>query len=282
MLGIHVHKGDYKTTYEAVIDKVNKHKINTVQIFTHGPQNSKQNDIDINKLSRLDNILVYVHSTYMSSPWNGNKFSMLHIQDQLKVCSQIRAEALVIHLRKDKISNIIDKLKVIIRYGQKIILEAPAMKTDKLTFESVDRLNKLCLEIKKFATPEHVGICIDTSHETAGNIDLSSYEAANTFLKALKYPEYISLFHLNGTIYPLGSGKDMHEVAFSKTDIIWNKYLSCNKNNKYNIYNSGVAAIVKFSKKYSVPIILEVNREASLGDTDKALKRLKIIFKSIK
>lgn len=276
MLGVHVHKNT--NIHDDIIDAVKSLKINTVQIFTHGPRSSTTNNIDIDKLAKLEDILIYVHSTYISSPWNGTPYSSKHISDQLKTCSLIRAEGFVIHLRKDTISNITNKLKGIISHGQKIILEAPAMKAGPLTFESASRLNELCHEIRKFATPSQVGICIDTSHQTAGGIDLSSYTSAETFLKELQYPEYIALIHLNGTSYPLGSGRDMHEVAFSKSDIIWKRYNTSKISSKYNIYNSGVAAIVKFCKQYSVPIILEVNREASPGDTKHAIKRLKTLY----
>ncbi len=280
MFGIHVRKGDRDDLYDAIIEDIDKLDINVAQIFTHGPQNRSKNNIKFDEVAKL-NIPIYVHATYLSSIWDMKDAALGHVYDQLKVCAQIRAEGFVIHLRKSHIPDVIKVVKELIKnsQGQKIILEAPAMLSSPLSYESPERINELILEISKFATPDQIGICIDTSHETSGGIKLQTYAEVKEFFNQIKYPTYISLIHLNGTSFPLGSGKDCHEVIFSKNDLIWGKYKSRRSSHSKNIYNSGVAYIVKFCKKYKIPIILEVNREID-GDTHNALKRLRLIYKS--
>lgn len=279
MLGVHVHKGKFKTTYDAINESIAKLKINTVQIYTHGPQSRTM--VDIGDVNKLDDVLVYVHATYISSPWNGNPTTISHIEDQLKTCSKIRAEGLVIHLRKDKIENIMRYLRILLpkSHGQKIILEAPAMKSNPQTYESSSKLNILISNIRQIASPDQIGICIDTSHITSGGVDFSSHDLVEKYFSELEYPEYISLIHLNGTIYPLGSGCDCHQVPFSREDIIWSRYKSASSKKEHNIYNSGVAYIAKFCLKYNIPMVLEVNRESDPGDTPRAIKLIKKLLK---
>lgn len=279
MFGIHTKKGDRADLYDALVDDIDNLGINVAQIFTHGPQNRSKNNAKFDEIAKLE-IPIYVHSTYLSSPWDLKLDAMAHVYDQLKVCAQIRAEGFVIHLRKSSIEDVVKVARELVKKsnGQKIILEAPAMRAGPASFETPARINELVRELAKFATADQIGICIDTSHETSGGIDLRSYDDAKQFFEDLAYPTYISLIHLNGTSLPLGSGKDCHEVIFSRNDLIWKEYKSRTKESK-NIYNSGVGYIVKFCKKYRVPIILEVNREEA-GDTYNALKRLRLIHKS--
>jgi endonuclease IV len=119
------------------------------------------------------------------------------------------------------------------------------------------------------------GICIDTAHLHGSGISIQKSRDTNQWLDKLKMhlgviapkvetrpgldtvnPERrnsgrIALIHFNGSQVRQGSGRDIHAPAFSELDMIW----------KLPIKNSGAEAMIKFAKKYNIPVIQEIKGE---------------------
>jgi len=169
-----------------------------------------------------------------------------------------------------------------------IILEMPASKPDNKTYETSEKLNHLCEMIKanKNITIKWE-LCIDTSHQWSCGIKMNEYHTWHSWLNNLT--EYtrkkIRMIHLNGnSVQNFGKGKDVHEIIMSPQDGIWgdlitdeikefikinrdkldtdnkNFYLQLTDNEKKNIKNSSLGAIVDYAKKENIPLILEINR----------------------
>jgi len=302
MLGIHVSKiskilhiksqsNTLRSMLNAIIDNIIELKINAVQIFTHGPRNYNANEMDYNAIKtycKAHNIYIVVHSTYLTQPWkinNENKSSLRskttlsHIKSQLKACHLVGAAGLVVHLPKynletnssQKISETMKILKPLcIKFKVPILLEISAHKLDE-SYASPDHLNELCQTLKKKNKSCIWGICVDTAHIYASNIDISSATQAKKWISKLKYPRKIHLFHLNGTIIKFGSNKDVHAIPFAQDDVMWNAQ-------DKDIKQMGGYIFVRFCKKNHIPIILEINR----GTKSEAQTSLNVIKQLLK
>jgi len=166
------------------------------------------------------------------------------------------------------------------------LFEIRAMKpTKNLTYESADAMNLLCKEINKNSKSIPWGICIDTSHQWAGGIDMRKdwdkwLDQLNDFTRSK-----IAMFHLNGNnIKHFGTGKDVHEIVMSPDDDIWKSLISDEtreflkrehiniirkRQNLYtmlseadisSITNSSLGSLLKFAKNGNIPIICEIKR----------------------
>lgn len=260
MFGIHVHKGKYKTTADAIkksnIWSINDSKkskiIPTVQIYTHGPRGYNNVNIGNDEIIKLINdtgLQVYVHSTYYSIPWKGSEKALSHINDQYKICEEIGAKGLVLHLPKNT-PEVVAKF-VPNHPNVQTILEMTSVKPDdRKSYESPEKLNNL-IDILENAGAKNYGICIDTSHIWAAGQNVKSKAFMDDYFKKLKYPHKIVLIHLNGSSIPLNGHKDTHIIPFTKDDKIWS-------GTPYN--KSGVSSVVDFCKIWNVPIIMEINR----------------------
>lgn len=266
MYGRHIHKDPNIDLGISVTKALNKW--NTLQIFTHGPKNTKQNNYSIPMIkSAAKKVPIFSHSTYSSHPWKGKNIQ--HIKDQLMACKELGLSGLVIHLPKDESSVVANTMLKITDPNMLIILEMTSViPHDTKTYESPDKIDNLCAEIDDIGN-EHgksinYGICIDTSHVWAANQDMRDYNHVKKWLKSLIYKDKIKLFHLNGTTIQLGGHKDIHSIPMSPEDVIWSNMLWD---------NTGIKAIKEFAKERNIPIIMEINRgdEKYVDDIHKLL-----------
>lgn len=227
--------------------------ITAVAIFVAGPRtyniNVSTEETDNIRSLQLD---IYVHNTYISHPWEGSCKAINSIHDQLKICEQMNAAGFIIHLPKNTIDNIIKVLPTIYdpEYTTRIYLEIPALKPSNSTFHKPKYLNELFKRIKYEVDPNlnYFGLCIDTAHLWSCGVDLSDYKSAETWLYELDIDPKCLIIHCNDNDKDLGHSPDVHN---SLTDgKIWSQY-------KCNLQESGLMAIIKFAKKFDIPIILE-------------------------
>jgi len=188
------------------------------------------------------------------------------IEDQIKSCTKIGAWGLVLHITKHPPETVAKVMKFLkfyaVKYDVKIILEMVSSKADGNTYETPEKINNLTEMIESDSvnddnnddetnTADWWCWCVDTAHLHGAGIDIKSKDSMKKWLAGIKHKQLIGMFHLNGSSAVLGSGKDKHEIAFSKDDLIWKDV---------DVKKSGLYKVVKFCKKYECTIICEINR----------------------
>jgi endonuclease IV len=271
LLGIHLHKNGDIDLSKSVKDM----PWHSVQIFTHGPMNFKLNNfnlIDLKDNVKDKQINLFVHSTHLSKPFKQSKSIINHIKEQMDISKQINALGLIVHLPKAEPIIIVDTYKLFMDNSVKIIFETPALKPDNKkdanssTYCSPENLNYLFDKLIE-AKCINFGLCIDTAHLFSSGINITNKCDAEKWLADFKHHKYIKLFHLNGNMTDLGSGKDKHAIPLSIDDKIWNKF------NSTNIKDSGLIVFIKFAIKLNIPMIMEINRGAD-DDLKKSIKMI--------
>ena len=203
-----------------------------------------------------------IHSNIDTSIWNSkeNKINIrgvnyLNFQISEALKSGHKINGFVIHLplcSVDVIANIIQGISEKTKGKIKLLLEMPSRKCPSCDFNTPRSLVNLLKSIK--LPPSKVGICIDTAHLWAMNIDISIYVNTKKWLDEfgkLMSVKYIGLIHLNGSSVDINAGYDIHQIPFSPNDKIWHNI---------SYANSGVRAFIEFAKKNNIFLILENNR----------------------
>lgn len=262
-IGPHIDRVYIKKKNTSLLDNINEavrytkecanFDITAIAIFVAGPRTYSVNVTDDEADNiRLLNLDVFVHNTYISHPWSNKPVAIHSIHTQLKICDKMNATGFIIHLPKDSIDNIIKILPKIYDPGlsTRIYLETPALKPSNATFHKPSHINKLFKIIKNEVDPnlDYFGLCVDTAHLWSCGVDLSDYKSAETWFNELDIDPKCLMIHCNDNDKDLGHAPDVHN---SLTDgKIWQRY-------KNNLHESGLFAIMKFAKKYDIPIILE-------------------------
>ena len=270
IIGIHVRKNKYPTLEKALICAFKYHflkkstnsSIKCIQIHTHGPQHTRQkniNTIQLKKIIKEWSALLIVHSTLLTYPWKNTSYMLQHIFSQMEKSHILNAIGIVIHLPKLVPKDIIPILKIIIsknkvykkKYHSKTIclLEMISQRPSNVSYETPEKINALITEIKiNKITTKNIGICIDTAHIFVNkNVKIRKYEDAKKYLNKIKYPSFIKLIHLNGN--SRSGYSDVHVIPFSQNDLIW-------KGIKFE--SSGLKAFIEFAKLKQIPVILEL------------------------
>jgi endonuclease IV len=73
-------------------------------------------------------------------------------------------------------------------------------------------MNKFALRLKQIKTRIPLGICIDTCHVYVSGIDLGVLSTMKLYLQDLNLQGIKTLFHLNDSIFELGSYRDQHAL----------------------------------------------------------------------
>lgn len=258
-VGIHVFKGDDMA--ESITEARKQCPLNAVQIFTHGPRNTKRVDHDYERIRDASRgIHVYVHSSYPTNPWNGKPAIFKHTIDQFSSSSQIGSKGVVLHIPKlgpEAVSKPIKTLvaalvKKNLLKGQKVILEMKAVnKHATQSYESPEKINRLIETLRDDGmTPDQVGICIDTAHIYAGKAEIHTYDEGLKYVNDLKYPQWICLLHLNGNVYDAKKrAGDKHAVPFDHEDKVW-------KGRSYK--ESGCRAFIEYARQKGIDFIVEI------------------------
>ena len=285
MLGIHVHKGDSKTTKDAILRDKKKYKLKIAQIYV---MNSRSfNLINIGDLSDVDCKIV-VHASHITQGiWNPKKTKngWKILKKQLQIAANIKAYGFVLHLPKRHYDEV---AATICKYSQDIndilkntllLLEHPTYKADpNSSYEMPEKLNRLtkCLSCIK-----NWGYCIDTAHMWAAitkehrseGYKIETYRGMSKWLSALdkKTRNKIRLIHLNGSRSDSSSNKDVHAIPMYDDDKIWTSY-------RKKITKSGLYRLLKFAKIKKIPMIIERNR----GEDEDLKKSMKLIRNKLK
>jgi len=274
-VGVHVAKVSHildtpfknrKTMLEAIKVDCGDANLKSCQIFVQGPMNSHMAKMDAPAIKQYcdeNKINLYVHSSYLTvGCWNINnetkntakgKNAIESLKKQLAICDQLNSKGFVVHLSKKTPEQVIETLGILYpaikNYKTPFILEQPAKKPDgDLTYETVEKTNKLTKLIVSKFPKFNFGWCIDTCHLWSGGIRLDEAKVAKAYFNDLMH-KYIKLIHINGGSSDIfNTGKDRHIIPFSKPDDIF----SINKQN--------INHICSFAKKNYVDMILEVNR----------------------
>lgn len=288
ILGVHVAKvskilNDKKPT-KTMLGAIHRDtdtltQLNAAQIFTHGPRNSRKNNMDYNAIKKLD-IDMTVHSAYPTVViWRVNKENkntdkskryIKMVADQLASCRDIDAWGLVLHVNKYPPEHIAWVMGVIIKplcikYKTNVVLEMVSSKAAADTYESPEKINKLTKLIGSTYGYSFWSWCVDTAHIHGAGVSIDTYEKAKKWIDKINRPKSIHMLHLNGSSAALGSGIDKHEIAFSPDDVIW-------KNIKWQ--KSGLKAFVELAIKNSATVICEINR----GDEKHTKKLFDVIM----
>lgn len=215
-----------------------------VQFFVVGPQNyttvswlnTREKRLKFSKDSRKK----IVHGSYVDYPWGGNKIAIYNIKREMRICKDIGAMGLIVHIPSNSkpIDDIIDKLLDRKPKKVKLILEINARGG-----WSTDEINSIMRVIKKKSRSAEVSLCLDTAHLWSSGIDLTTADDVRKWANGLLDKKLIGLIHLNDNRNPLGGKRDIHDSLIPGVGQIW----------KYD--NSGLKEIIKMFSH--VPMILE-------------------------
>lgn len=244
-----------------------KYKIDTFQIFVSGPMNMNFNHI---KFENIKNKRVYVHSCYVDGIfvsedyYKFNKsvvdFKLHHKIKEMQCVDKFDGVGLVVHYGLVDIEILKFSLTTLLNMmdfnGIKchLILEMKASKSNKNSYETAYKYNKLMDMLDSIDVSDRIKMCIDTSHIHAAGILLKTYENAEKYFNSLNLKR-LQIIHLNGNVNNLGSGVDQHCKIGSPDDKIWGE----------NVKGAGIEFLVKYATKYNIDIILE-RHELSLDE----------------
>lgn len=282
IVGPHVHK-DVVSVSKPITDHIKSAievakeygvSIGIIQIFMSNPRNGKlliePESSTYKELKTLieqhAHIKFIIHSPYTSNAlWSGNQYSAYTLRHDLKHCDDLGLIGTVFHLDKHDVDdvikflpNIMPKLPEKQKPGlAKFYLESPHTKPDKSLYETPKKILKLFTAIRKNIDPylNRIGFCLDTAHIWTSGVDIEEYKSAYdwlvelTIIQTILPPENI-VFHLNGSYYNCGDGRDKHAPLMSSEDKIWGKY-------KDNFTKSGLYAFIEYAKRFSIPTVLE-------------------------
>jgi hypothetical protein len=147
-----------------------------------------------------------------------------------------------------------------------------------VSYCSPEQLNKLYTTItkNKLIPPSKWGVVLDTCHLWGSGISVGDASQMQEWFDRLDHPEMIKCIHLNGGANDtFDSGKDEHMPPFCKLDNIFKEHRPMKDPEKDTSKKSGIKVIVKFAKKYNVPIICELEK----WDESEIIKSIKLIRK---
>jgi len=246
----------------SVVKSVEEFGLTAIQVFSHGPRNSRANKLDRTMLKNMNKIFKCIHSSYPTvGIWNANKGKKEYyakvLEDQFEACYDIGAIDLVVHLKKLSLNDVSEVIEILApainkackKYKTKILFENAATKKGAGTYETPTKLGQFCSVIKNSSLDDTAwGICIDTAHLWSSGSDIQTRRKAKAWLDGFAFKSRIKLFHINGSQRLLNSGVDKHAVCFAEDDNIWGEFKPA---------DSGLVEFVKFARKFKVPIILE-------------------------
>jgi endonuclease IV len=226
MIGIHVSK-DGKELDDALIETFDQ-KWETGQVFLWVPQQLKQVKYDskkINKILQDNKTHIWVHSSYLISPWGNASYNMPLALKQLEEQAKISPNTgVVFHMPNRVPKDFIKDYAHLIKNKPKnsnVLLENKAFISSN-TLAKPETYNLLVQTFIKYGIPKkEIQFCIDTAHLTSAGLKITTEAQAQAWIKELKYPETIKLFHLNGNSST--NTKDIHEIPGSKKDLTWSK-----------------------------------------------------------
>lgn len=241
------------------------------QVFVSGPRTFKETLNDEEKARVREYIAetgaqIVIHGAYVDNPWNKSPGSVHNIKQELRICSQIGATGVIVHLGNktfDTLQYVIEEVTDIEQRDVTLWLEIHAAKPNPGTFETPEKITKLFNLIKNYNTHGvRIGLCIDTAHLFACGTSLSEYNAAKQWIAGL--PDVPLMLHLNDSKSIFKSGKDQHARLLYGN--IWKKYNP--DSGEFPISQSGLAYLLEYAEENNIMVILERDEESLPYDID--------------
>lgn len=234
---------------------VRKTDMYACQVFVITPLSTRFVKLDIPALKRqiheLD-LMVYIHTSYLVSPWGTKPYNMALSAKQLEVAHQIGAKGVIFHVPKVPFRDLVERFKKLLTKKPprvKVIMENRAAKPNDQTMETPEKVNDLISIFIQNGIPRgEIKLCFDTAHLHSCGTTLRTYKDAREWLGRLKYPRCIISFHLNGSQSDTNS--DKHTCPFAANDRIWGGM---------KMEDSGFLYILRFCKRYNIDVIYEVD-----------------------
>jgi endonuclease IV len=247
MIGIHINKAE--GNLEDAIEKTWQDGWETGQVFLWVPQKLSPVKYEAKAVREaIGDRTVYVHSSYLISPWGAAKYNLPLCMKQLKQQAEICPRGgVVFHLPNKPAKDFLKILKFLIEKKppkSTIILENKAFLSDNNTAKP-EEINSFIKKAIEIGIPRgEIHLCIDTAHLTSAGIPFTTLLDVEKWLKALEFPECIRMFHLNGN----SSTKvhDIHEVPGSPQDLTWGQG-----------DDSGLKTLIQWAKKNKKDCIVE-------------------------
>ncbi len=280
VLGFHVDKGTKMS--KSLQTAATYFDVNAAQIFTHVKLSGERMKLDDDGIkAACENISLVVHGAYVTTQiWNSDEKKaekgMKLVRDHITRASEIGAWGVVIHTMHVPLENYVAVMKQLHPYAVekkvRVIIEMAASTPNDMTFETGEKINRL-VDAVNAATGDESGrwwgICVDTSHIWALGQHIQTREEMDAWLSGLKYPQYIALFHLNGSQNDFHVYKDKHALPFAHNDKMW-----------YGIEpaKSAVASVVAYAKKNNICIIVEPHDVESNEQLVKCVATVKELY----
>lgn len=199
---------------------------NTLQFFTRNPRGGNAKALDMKDIDKAHKMLeefnfgpLVAHGPYTynlaSVKPQVREFSIRTIKDDLERLEKMGVPYLVIHVGTHGGQGVEAGIKLVIEGlkeladktppGVQILLEGMAGEGTELghTF------NELAEIIEGIDDPE-LGVCFDSCHLTGAGYDLTNLSEVKKEIEQTVGLRRIKAFHLNDTLFPLGSRRDRH------------------------------------------------------------------------
>jgi endonuclease IV len=193
-----------------------------------------------------------VHSAYPVYPWSKTESvrekSYADISASIKVLSEkIRDPDVhkyyLVHAAKARISNSLPEETAAVRKCIADAFPADLPRDVTVLFETpATRFYTSPRALSALLVSNRFKLCIDTAHIWGGGYNISSAAGAAEYFSHFQIGD-IGLFHLNDSLSPLGSQKDIH--APCGDGVIWGSD------------RSGLNWIVEYATRNNIPMILE-------------------------
>jgi endonuclease IV len=262
IIGHHISKGGHRMdeAIELATAQVAKHgvKLGALQLFAVGPLAVKDNlsEAEMLAIGALHGPIKIIHGSYFDNPWGSKPYlAKKIIKREFEIGQAIGAKGLVIHLAKkppNEIAAIIPELLGLRGSTNQTILylEIESYKPNEGTYETPAKIKALFDLIEPSIRP-HIGLCIDTAHLWAANVNVRTAISPDEANEGLDMAQWLAnlppiehvMVHLNDQIWPKGSGRDEHAPLAYGT--IWSED------------KSGLITIIQHSINNQWPIILE-------------------------
>lgn len=256
--------------------------LGVVAIFVGGPRDrtiilGEEEAAELRRYSAATGVRVVAHSAYSAYPWKGDPSAAQHIRAELEACQLAGIGGLVVHLPKLPLTTVRKYLPRLVSAAQgvPVYLETPAVKPTESYYETPAKLAALVAVIQEIDPKlTHFGICVDTAHLWTCGVDLESHEAAAAWFGDFEarlgdlLPAGRVLIHLNDSARLRGVGPDTHAPLLAGK--IWGAY----GEGGAPLERSGLAAVVDFARRHSVPLILERAPKEALASDYRILRRL--------
>jgi len=223
-IGAHVSISDGLTK---AVETVVKMKGNTFQFFSRNPRGGKAralNPQDIKAAHELMKAkefgLAVAHAPYTynlaSAKQNVRKFTISTLKEDLLRIKEMGIPYLVMHPGSHGGQGEEQGLVLIIEGLQEVLLGIPE-DTFILLEGMAGQGTEIGYNFAHFATifaacdnHPNLGVCLDSCHLNGAGYDLSAFDRIKEEFTHLLGWERLKAFHLNDTLFPLGSRKDRH------------------------------------------------------------------------